>query len=331
MDSTPSTVAPALGQGELFKLFTQSRTRTDHHSLFHAGAGYGILIGVGALFTVGMWSISHLLGKFQNEIQGSEMFMTAKRSVNTGLIASAVVSSWTIAATLLTSTAWTYSYGVSGAYFYGAGATVQIFVFAVSAIELKRRAPGAHTFLEVCKIRYGVWGHWISMAYSTMYQVINCVNILVGGSAVFTALTGMNVIASIWLLPVGVVIYTLTGGIKATILTDYVHTVIIYILILTGLFVVYTQADQIGSADRMWELLREAAKANPVAGNADGEYLTMSSQSGILLGVIFWCAVFGTTVDSQLYQKAIAASPEATLPGYVIGGLSWFTYVSIIP
>ena len=78
------------------------------------GAGYGILIGVGALFAFGMWGVAVLLAKFQNEVQGSEMFMTAKRSVGTGLIASAVVSGWTIAATLLTSTSWTYSYGVSG-------------------------------------------------------------------------------------------------------------------------------------------------------------------------------------------------------------------------
>lgn len=31
-----------------------------------------------------------------------------------------------------------------------------------------------------------------------------------------------------------------------------------------------------------------------------------------------------TAVDVQLFQKAIAASPKATLPGYLIGGLSWF-------
>ncbi|KAI0727414.1 Sodium:solute symporter family-domain-containing protein [Fomitopsis betulina] len=288
------------------------------------GVGYGIICGVGALFAIGMWWVSKMLGTFQNEVQGSEMFMTAKRSVNTGLVASAVVSGWTIAATLLTSTAWTYEFGISGAYFYGAGACIQIFVFAVSAIELKRRAPGAHTFMEVSKLRYGTAGHWIQIIYSTMYQIINCVNILVGGSEVFAALTGMNVIAGCFLLPVGVVIYTLSGGIKATILTDYTHTIIIYALILTGLFVVYSSSSLIGSADAMFELLKEAAVRAPVANNAGGEYLTMNSQSGILLGVIFWCAVFGTTVDVQLYQKAIAANPAATLPGYLIGALAWF-------
>lgn len=181
--------------------------------------------------------------------------------------------------------------------------------------------------MEVSKLRYGTAGHWIQIIYSTMYQIINCVNILVGGSEVFEALTGMNVIAGCFLLPVGVVIYTLSGGIKATILTDYTHTIIIYALILTGLFVVYSSSSLIGSADAMFELLKEAAARSPVANNAGGEYLTMNSQSGILLGVIFWCAVFGTTVDVQLYQKAIAANPSATLPGYLIGALAWFWYV----
>ena len=50
----------------------------------------------------------------------------------------------------------------------------------------------------------------------------------------------------------------------------------------------------------------------------------MSSQSGVLLGVIFLSAVFGSTVDVQLFQKAIAANPASTLPGYMVGGLAWF-------
>jgi urea-proton symporter len=53
--------------------------------------------------------------KFANEVQGTEIFMMAKRSVKLGLLASSVVSSWTIAATLLTSASWTFIYGVSGA------------------------------------------------------------------------------------------------------------------------------------------------------------------------------------------------------------------------
>lgn len=121
------------------------------------------------------------------------------------------------------------------------------------------------------------------------------------------------------------VLYTNFGGIKATILTDYIHTIMIYAMVLAGLFVVYTSSDILGSPDRVYDLLRSAAQSAPVAGNAGGEYLTMRSQSSVLLGVVFWAACFGTTIDMQLFQKAITADPAATLPGYMVGGLSWFS------
>jgi hypothetical protein len=40
-----------------------------------------------------------------------------------------------------------FSAGVSGPFWYASGATVQIFLFATLAIELKRRAPNAHVSL----------------------------------------------------------------------------------------------------------------------------------------------------------------------------------------
>lgn len=72
------------------------------------GVGYGIVVGVGAAFALGMSFISIVLERFFAEKQTSEMFMTAKHSVKTGLTASAVVSSWTIVATLLSSTTCTF-------------------------------------------------------------------------------------------------------------------------------------------------------------------------------------------------------------------------------
>ena len=133
------------------------------------GFGYGIILGLGAAFALGMILITWLLKKYQNEVQTSEMFSTAGRTVKTGLVASAVVSSWTWyeyslhsflcasvlmligclsrAATLLQSSGVAYRYGVSGPFWYASGATVQILLFATLAIELKRKAPNAHTFL----------------------------------------------------------------------------------------------------------------------------------------------------------------------------------------
>lgn len=135
-----------------------------------------------------------------------------------------------------------YEYGVSGPFWYGktalhfhiakggsrsqivgAGASVQILLFSVLAIELKRKAPNAHTFLEVVKMRYGAVGHLVLASYCLIFQVIQSVNLLVGGSGVFANLTGMSSDAACFLFPLGVMVYTLFGGMKATFLTDWVR------------------------------------------------------------------------------------------------------------
>src|SRR5687768_5820716 len=100
------------------------------------------------------------------------MFNTAGRTVKSGLVGSAVVSSWTWAATLLQSTGVCYRYGVSGPFWYASGATVQILLFATLAIELKRRAPNAHTFLEVIKARYGTPAHIVFIVFGLMTNIL---------------------------------------------------------------------------------------------------------------------------------------------------------------
>lgn len=289
------------------------------------GVGYGIVLGVGFLFAFGMMAATYVLKRYKREVQTSEMFTTAGRTVKSGLVGSAVVSSWTWAATLLQSSGVCYRYGVSGPFWYASGATVQILLFATLAIELKRRAPNAHTFLEVIKARYGTVAHIVFIIFGLMTNILVTMMLLTGGSATVTALTGMNTVAAIYLLPLGVTIYTLFGGLKATFLTDYVHTLILLIIIAMFSLTAYSTSDIIGSPSKMFELLQEATKSHPVVGNQDGSYLTMRSSDGIKFFVINIVGNFGTVfLDNGYYNKAIAASPVHALPGYLIGGLSWF-------
>ncbi len=45
--------------------------------------------------------------------------------------------------------------GVAGGVWFAAGAVIQIFFFGIVAVEIKRRAPTAHTVLEIVAIRWG--------------------------------------------------------------------------------------------------------------------------------------------------------------------------------
>ncbi|KAJ6286794.1 Sodium:solute symporter family-domain-containing protein [Bipolaris maydis] len=289
------------------------------------GWGYGIVLGIGFLFALGMVFTTWVLKRYNNELQTSEMFSTAGRTVKSGLVASAVVSSWTWAATLLQSSSVAFRYGVSGPLWYAAGATVQILLFATVAIELKRRAPNAHTFLEAVRARYGKATHFVYITFGLFTNILVTAMLLTGGSAVISSLTGVPTAAACFLLPLGVVVYTMFGGIKATFLTDYVHTVILLIILLIFAFTTYATGDRLGSPGAVYDRLQELASTTPVPGNAGGSYLTMRSKEGAIFFVINIIGNFGTVfMDNGYYNKAIAASPVHALPGYIIGGLSWF-------
>jgi SSS family transporter len=158
-----------------------------------------------------------------------------------------------------------------------------------------------------------------------MTNILVTAMLLTGGSAVASSLCGVPTAAACFLLPVGVVLYTMFGGIKATFLTDYVHTVIILVIIFIFAFSAYATNEVVGSPSKVWDLLVEAAARHPVKGNAEGSYLTMQSREGAIFFVINIVGNFGTVfLDNGYYNKAIAASPVDALPGYVLGGLSWF-------
>jgi SSS family transporter len=181
------------------------------------------------------------------------------------------------------------------------------------------------TFLEVVKARYGAVTHFVFITFGLFTNTLVSAMLLTGGSAVVTALTGVPTAAACFLLPLGVVIYTMFGGIKATFLTDYVHTLILLVILLIFAFTTYAGGDALGSPKVVYEKLQELAATSPVKGNAGGSYLTMRSQDGITFFLINIIGNFATVfMDNGYYNKAIAASPVHALPGYIMGGLSWF-------
>lgn len=99
----------------------------------------------------------------------------------------------------------------------------------------------------------------------------------------------------------------------------------IIVIIFIFAFTAYTTNANLGSPGKVYDLLKQAAIDHPVDGNSEGSYLTMRSKEGAIFFVINIVGNFGTVfMDNGYYNKAIAASPVHALPGYVMGGLSWF-------
>ena len=294
-------------------------------SVLDEGWGWFIVVGFGAVFAVVITIETKVEERYLGVSQTSEWFNTAGRVIKTGLTAAAIVSAWTWAATILQSSTVAYQYGVSGPFWYAAGASIQVLLFGILAIELKRKAPNAHTFLEIIRARYGGGAHRVFLVFALMTNMIVTAMLLLGGAAVVNSLTGMDISAAALLIPVGVIVYTLVGGLKATFVANYMHTAVIFVVILIFAGVVYFASPITGGIEGMYDKLVEAARINPVEGNAAGAYLTMASVGGLIFGVITIVGNFGTVfVDQAYWQRAIAARPTASVKAFLLGGVCWF-------
>lgn len=69
--------------------------------------------------------------------------------------------------------------------------------------------------------------HIVFLVFGLMTNILVTAMLLTGGSAVASSLCGVPTAAACFLLPVGVVLYTMFGGIKATFLTGRPASVII--------------------------------------------------------------------------------------------------------
>lgn len=167
--------------------------------------------------------------------------------------------------------------------------------------------------------------------------------LLLGGAATVEALTGMDYRLASFLIPWGVILYTASGGLQATFLASYIHTTIIFSVLITMIFLVYIK---IYSSDTIYDFLDQTVSfsleecqaiysyddgttffepgkyaCGPVSGNDSGSYLTMLSGNGLMFGIINIVGNFGTVfVDQSYWQSAIAARPTAAARGYLLGG-----------
>ena len=163
--------------------------------------GYLIFIGGGLIMTIIVLLLIFVDTKWLGTRKTSEWFSTAGRSIKSGLLASSVISAWIWAATLLESSTVAYKYGISGPFWYAAGASIQIILFAVVALELKKRAPSSHTFTEFLYLRLGKFGHKVFLLFALLANSIVVAMLVLGGAVALNALTGIDITIACFIIP----------------------------------------------------------------------------------------------------------------------------------
>lgn len=201
----------------------------------------------------------------------------------------------------------------------------QILLFALISVKIKTHAPGAHTFPEIILAHHGRACHitYLIFGWATNLLVSSC--LVLGGSQVVGALSGVNVYAANFLIPLVVGGYVIVGGLRSTFIADYAHSVILFIAIFVFGFSMYATSSEMGSISRFYDLLKEASVKMPIEGNKNGSYLTFRSINGLVFTIDLLTAGFCSVwLDQAYWQRAIASRPETSVKAYLFGGMAWF-------
>ncbi|KAJ5102552.1 hypothetical protein N7532_003081 [Penicillium argentinense] len=298
---------------------------TANLALISQGAAYGLLIGLGVLFCGVILIAVKIQKAYLSEDSGkSEMFMVANRSVGTGLTASAVFSSWMWINETVLAAAMCYNYGLALPLWWGSGLCFQIALMAALGVMAKIRVPYAHTSLEIVRMRYGRIGHLVFIVLNLVNNVFGCASMIMTGSQLIYGVSGMHFVAATILIPLGVVLYTAVGGLKATFLTDFLHTAIALILIIYFTIAVLTNP-VVGGLGGLYDKVVATAGENYISGNYQGSVLTFKSKGAIIWGLILKFGNLALVVmDTAFWQKSFATEVQATVPGYNIAAISVF-------
>ena len=98
---------------------------------------------------------------------------------------------------------------------------------------LKTRAPGAKTFLQVIKARFGRKTHLVFCCFAFFTNLIVMMSLTIAGTAVLNSLVkDLSPELAAMLLATVIGGYTLIGGLGATFYVSYFNTALIFVLII---------------------------------------------------------------------------------------------------
>jgi Na+/proline symporter len=153
-------------------------------------------------------------------------FMLAGRNVGMALGVATAMATWVTSNTTMAAPQLAFQLGIWGMVGYSLG-SIGLMLFAPLARRIRRLMPFGYTSGDFMRLRYGTTAWRVFLVISLFYAFGWLISLGMAGGVLIHALTGipyqygMTVILSIC------VVYTLLGGLRAVIGTDFIQTIII--------------------------------------------------------------------------------------------------------
>ena len=236
-------------------------------------------------------------------------FMLAGRNVGISLATATAMATWVTSNTTMAAPQLSLQLGIWGMAGYSLGA-IGLMFFAPLAKRIRNLMQTSYTSGDFIRLRYGKTTWRVFLLISLFYGFGWLVSMGMAGGVLINALTGIPYAYGMTVIVTICVIYTLLGGLRAVIGTDFIQT----ILILLGIIALaYLAISEVGFEKIHTSVLEERPELLNLLMPAAIMFLFNNLLFGV--GEIFHSNVW--------WSRAFAFREGVGMPAYLIAGVMW--------
>jgi len=262
--------------------------------------------GIIAVFSVFWVLLAWWLGRNNNTLDD---YMLAGRHVGFGFAVATAMATWVTSNTTMTAPQLTYQLGIWGMVGYSLGA-VGLLLFAPLAERIRAIMPHGMTSGDFIRLRWGKTTWRVFLVISIFYSLGWLISLGMAGGILIEALSGIPYLYGMTVIIVICTLYTVYGGLKAVIGTDFVQTILIMVGVVALAIMIM---DKISFEDIHSRLAEERPQLLNFLLPASIMFLFNNLFFGV--GEVFHSNVW--------WSRAFAFAPGIGKKAYALAGLFW--------
>ena len=250
---------------------------------------------------------------YSKKYQGLNNYLVANRSVGTFSLTTSLVAS-ALGAWILFGPASAATWGGIGAVIgYTLGTAFPLFILIYLGGKFRNIYPKGKTLIEIIRIRFGSKLFKLILFLSIFYMTIFLIAEVTAVSLLINYISGTSLWITALIIIVSSLVYTLYGGLRASIFTDNIQFIIFSLLLLLGFFYLISFNSN--------EFNLEFIKLNKP------NLLSLNYLPNFTAGITFFIAVAATNLFHQgNWQRVYAAKNNQVLKKSLV-----ISFIIIIP
>ena len=238
-------------------------------------------------------------------------YMLAGRNIGLALSTATLMASWVTGNTTLLAPEFGYRTGLWGMFSY-ALAGLGLILFAPLALRIKQLMPHGRTSGDFIRLRYGRAAWWGFMLITAIYTLGFLMTQAMGAGLLLQALSGFNYHVGMVVVIGVATLYTLFGGMRAVIGTDFIQSLLIMVLLAVVAVLAFQRFP-------MPEVHAALLKQHP-------DRLDLLLPAGLLIAWNSALFSMGEVFHNNIWWSRVFASRRTVvMASFVLGGLAWMS------